>query len=130
MHTERVFYNIGKVVLIFLIVLIIVLKLTDLEVLNILPDCAFYSMTGIVCPGCGGTRSVKFLLRGDIVRCFLYHPFVLYCLSTYTIFMVYEFIKVHCKKVKKVFPVEILCCVGVGVLILQWIVKVVLQFVL
>ena len=130
MEKEQLFYKLGKIVLIFLIVLIIVLKVTDFGILGFLPECSFYSMTGIVCPGCGGTRSVRFLLKGDIIRSFLYHPFVLYCLCSYIIFMIYEFIKVHFKKFKKIFPVEILCYVGVGVLILQWIVKVVLQFVL
>lgn len=124
------FYKIGKIVFVLLVILIIVLKVTDLGILNALPECAFYSMTGIVCPGCGGTRAVRFLLKGDVVRSFMYHPFVIYCLVSYIVFMVYEFIKVHFKKFKKVFPVEIVCCVGVGVLLLQWIVKVVLQFVL
>ena len=31
------------------------------------PECILYSRTGIYCPGCGNTRSVKALLRGKIV---------------------------------------------------------------
>ena len=44
--------------------------------------------------------------------------------------MVYEFCKKHFKLFKKAFPVEILIYIGIGILILQWIVKVILQFVL
>ncbi len=130
METERLFYRFGKIVFVLLVIVSIVLKVTDLGILDKLPECSFYSMTGIMCPGCGGTRALRFLLKGDVVRSFLYHPFVLYCLCAFIIFMIYEFIKIHFKKFEKIFPVEIVCCVGVGVLLLQWIVKVVLQFVL
>lgn len=130
METERLFYRLGKIILVLLVIVIIILKITDMGILDKLPECSFYSMTGIMCPGCGGTRALRFLLKGDVVRSFLYHPFVLYCLCAFIVFMIYEFIKIHFKKLEKIFPVEIVCCVGVGVLLLQWIVKVVLQFVL
>lgn len=29
--------------------------------------CRLYSVTGILCPGCGGTRSMLALLRGDLI---------------------------------------------------------------
>ena len=41
-------------------------------------DCIFHILTGFYCPGCGGTRAVKFLLRGKLLTSLLFHPFVLY----------------------------------------------------
>ena len=40
--------------------------------------CLFHSLTGLYCPGCGGTRAVRSLLRGDLRMSFQYHPLVLY----------------------------------------------------
>lgn len=41
--------------------------------------CIFHEWTGLYCPGCGGTRAVKALLRGEVLVSFFYHPLVLYC---------------------------------------------------
>lgn len=40
--------------------------------------CLFHLITGLYCPGCGGTRAVRSLLRGDVVQSFYYHPLVPY----------------------------------------------------
>lgn len=57
------------------------IKITDL-----LPGCVFYKKYHLFCPGCGGTRAVRCLLYGNIVKSFLYHPFVLYAAVVYSIF--------------------------------------------
>lgn len=54
----------------------------------ILPGCDFHMLTGMYCPGCGGTRAVIAFLNGHLVKAFLYHPFVPYCAILYTVFMV------------------------------------------
>lgn len=33
---------------------------------NLVPGCAFKAVTGLDCPGCGGTRAAHALLHGDI----------------------------------------------------------------
>lgn len=130
MQTEQVAYKLGKIFLIISIVGVVLLWITDYRIISWFPPCAFFTRTGLYCPGCGGTRALKSLLRGDIIRAFLYHPFVVYFAFAYMFFMVYEFCKKHFKTFRKIFPVEIVIDVGVGFLLLQWIVKVILQFVL
>ncbi len=51
--------------------------------LRFMPPCIFYSLTGLYCPGCGGTRAVLELWHGQIFRSFYYHPIVLYTVCLY-----------------------------------------------
>lgn len=47
--------------------------------------CPFKALTGFPCPGCGITRSLVFLYRGDVHTSVHYHwfgiPLVLFCLA-------------------------------------------------
>ena len=40
--------------------------------------CLFHLLTGFYCPGCGGTRAIRLLLKGELIKSFCYHPFVPY----------------------------------------------------
>ncbi len=39
-------------------------------------QCYFYTVHGVFCPGCGGTRAFEHLLYGHFLQSFLYHPIV------------------------------------------------------
>ena len=38
------------------------------------PPCAFHSLTGLQCPGCGGTRALHQLLHGNVRAAFQLNP--------------------------------------------------------
>lgn len=40
--------------------------------------CLFRAVTGLYCPGCGGTRAVWYLLHGHFFLSFRFHPLVPY----------------------------------------------------
>jgi hypothetical protein len=40
------------------------------------PPCPFHSMTGFDCPGCGATRAVIALARGDVAAAFGHNAFI------------------------------------------------------
>lgn len=85
--TDKFFYRLG----IFLFIAgIIVSFLQNFEVINfsqLLYPCMFHQITGLFCPGCGGTRAFTSLLQGHFISCFIYHPFVFYCFVMYVLFM-------------------------------------------
>lgn len=43
-------------------------------------SCLFRRITGLYCPGCGGTRSFFAMLHGHLLRSFLYHPMICYAI--------------------------------------------------
>lgn len=53
-----------------------------------LPPCLFHLISGYYCPGCGGTRAVRALLRGQLSESLFFHPFVVYAAAVYFYFMI------------------------------------------
>lgn len=51
--------------------------------LRLFPSCIFRSLTGVYCPGCGGTRAVLELFHGHIFTSLWYHPVVVYTAALY-----------------------------------------------
>jgi hypothetical protein len=51
------------------------------------PICLFHEFTGIACPGCGATRCVRDVFRGDLTSAFLMNPLVF---LTGILFVVYD----------------------------------------
>lgn len=50
--------------------------------------CMLKSITGIPCPGCGGTRSVLCLIHGRIFSSLYYNAFATYTVIVYGIFLI------------------------------------------
>jgi hypothetical protein len=44
---------------------------------QVFPTCPFLAVTGLQCPGCGGTRAMYSLLHGDVVGAVRMNPLVL-----------------------------------------------------
>ena len=49
--------------------------------------CLFRLATGLYCPGCGGTRALRLLLKGDLIGSLVYHPLVAYMIGAAGIVM-------------------------------------------
>ena len=60
---------------------------------RLLPPCLFYQISGYYCPGCGGTRAMRALLSGKLVRAACLHPFVPYAAFVYLFFMITQTIE-------------------------------------
>lgn len=85
--TETAFFVVG-IILAAIAVVIAALFAVFQERLALLRfPCIFHEITGLYCPGCGGTRAVMALLKGHIITSFTYNPIVLYGAVMYIWFM-------------------------------------------
>lgn len=41
------------------------------------PGCTFRKLTGLACPGCGGTRALRALISGEPWAALCYNPFII-----------------------------------------------------
>lgn len=85
--------------------------------------CLFHTLTGAYCPGCGGTRALAALLRGNILLSFLYHPLVPYLAAAVPFFLFYY---LYCRKKKKTLSQRVwknVLFFGLGLLAVNVLVK-------
>ena len=73
---ENVLYMIGWIMISLLVVIAAVSGICPELLKKYLSSCPIRVLTGLYCPGCGGTRAVVSLLKGRIFKSLLYHPFV------------------------------------------------------
>lgn len=92
-----------------------------------LPPCLFFRLTGLYCPGCGGTRACIALLHGHILQSLIYHPVVLYGTAIYTVYTACNLLALFTKG--RHFPLrgmayrDIYLYIAVGLIIANWILK-------
>ncbi len=62
-------FIIGIEIIIFIILYIFV----NSTYIKLVPQCWIYHQTGILCPACGGTRCLIYLLKGNLIYAFFSH---------------------------------------------------------
>lgn len=90
--------------------------------------CLFHLLTGLYCPGCGGTRAVRLLLKGKLIKSFCYHPFVPYLalvLSLEAVFFLRTVVqkskRPYLRGMEERYPHWV--AIGVAIVLANWIVK-------
>jgi hypothetical protein len=125
--TDTVFYRIGQWIwLPFLLVGFWFAK-DGYREYHTLFACSFRKISGLPCPGCGGTRAFYYLFQGDIRKSFLSHPVVLYGIFAYFHFMGSYFYRHHFPKAgseQREIHLEIYIYIAVFIILLQWLVKI------
>ncbi len=126
--TDRLLYEIGLVALGICIAAVLLYFCTGINILGLKYPCLFNKFTHLCCPGCGGTRAMRALLHGEILKCIYDYPPLIYGVVVYVVFMVRCFLYKHfgIRKspdgavVKHIY-------IFLALMIAQWIVKLVAQ---
>lgn len=77
-QTEHTLYLLGWIFIALFTIGLLVVRCFPEAVRYITLPCIFNKLTGYYCPGCGGTRAVKFFLTGHWIKSVIYHPVVPY----------------------------------------------------
>lgn len=85
---ETALFVTGWILTAVAILCVIAYKLFLKDLVQFWLPCVFHEVTGLYCPGCGGTRAVKALLGGSLARSFRYNPTVPLAALTFILFMV------------------------------------------
>ena len=127
-HTDRVFYELGIAALGVCIAAVLLYFCTGINVLKIKFPCIFNRITHLCCPGCGGTRALRALLNGEILKSLYDYPPLLYGVIVYIVFMTRCFCYIHFGFAKsKDGAVKKYIYIFIALILIQWIVKLVAQ---
>ncbi|MCR5106981.1 MAG: DUF2752 domain-containing protein [Lachnospiraceae bacterium] len=117
-------YRLGKILLIIGLIAVPLYYMGAFDRFRPYLYCHFKKATGIYCPGCGGVRAVDSLLRFQILKSLYYHPAVIYFGIIYLYIMIRIFLQIHLKvRPVKEKTVYLLIYIGIGLIFLQWILK-------
>lgn len=88
------------------------------------PACWYYSLTGKLCPGCGGLRGTHAFLNGDILTSLAYNPLIAIFIPVMIYFIIYNIIAL----IKGSYPPNFLnkklfIYILVSIIIIFWIVR-------
>lgn len=125
-QVDDVFYLIGKMIFIPVMLFGLWFARNGFSDYGELFECEIRRISGLPCPGCGGTRAFYHLFRGEIIQSIRFNPVVIYGVAAYLHFMLtMSGRKSIGKKKEGEVRVQFYLYGAVVVLLLQWLVKVI-----
>ena len=75
---DKIAYISGLIILLIQVTAIFVINRYSININDYIMPCTLNHLTGLYCPGCGGTRALRYLLGGRILTSLYYNPIVAY----------------------------------------------------
>lgn len=98
---DKILYKMGWVLIGITLMMVLLIKFTPIPFSRFLVPCVFHYFTGYYCPGCGGTRAVIALFKGDFLQSIRYHPLVMYGVIMIVFYMLSNTIEIlSCQRFK------------------------------
>lgn len=123
---DDVFYLIGKVIFVPVVLFGFWFARKGFADHGELFECEIRRISGLPCPGCGGTRAFYHLFRGELIESLRMNPAVMYGAAAYLHFMLTMFGRNHIrKKTEGEVRVSYYLYGAAVVLLLQWLIKII-----
>ncbi|MDE6636406.1 MAG: DUF2752 domain-containing protein [Lachnospiraceae bacterium] len=85
---DKIAYISGLIILFAGVTGIFVITHYNIDINDYIMPCTLNHLTGLYCPGCGGTRALRYLLCGRILTSLYYNPIVAYVFFPWIWFLV------------------------------------------
>ncbi len=122
--TEQTLYRLGLAAILVVAAAYFIFRYFHISLSGPLFACPIHTLTGLFCPGCGGTRATALLFSGRIPGSIVCHPFVLYGLAVFCVFMGSHTLEIFTRgKIQGVTYRHIYIKIAVVLLILNVLVK-------
>ena len=126
-RADFVFYQLGKIVWLPFCMAGIWFAQIGYERYASLADCSIRQRCGLPCPGCGGTRAFYYLFRGAFWVSLQLNPIIIFGVLAYFHFMALYFFRKHISSriEEKEIHIQYYLYLAIGVILLQWGIKIV-----
>ena len=92
--------------------------------IHIFDQCYFYQETHLYCPGCGGTRSIICIFKGDFLGSIYYNAFVTYFFILYLVFLISGCLsRISHKRIPALNLSKWMFILGLLICVIQFIIK-------
>lgn len=121
---DETLYRVLIGIILILLILYRIVKIFPIPIYFFSGPCLIRTIFGIYCPGCGGTRAMKFLFHGEFIKSIYYHPLVAYMVGFIGLFIISHTLKHLTKgRIKGIHYKSIYCYIAIIILILNFIWK-------
>lgn len=126
--TDSVFFVIGIVLLIPLLLAGIWFARSDSFGMQEVTQCIIKDKTSIPCPGCGGTRACVLLFQGYLIASFFMHPSVIIGIAEYLHFLCLYIFRNWVSKTKKEIQISCYIYIFLTITLVQWLIKLLINW--
>lgn len=125
-RADEVFYQIGKVIWLPFVIAGFWFAYEGYDRYGELAECGIRKISGLPCPGCGGTRAFYYLFRGELIKSFRLNPTVIYGVAAYIHFMLLYFYQKHAggRRQKEIY-IPYYMYAAIAVILVQWMIKII-----
>lgn len=107
-----------------LLVVIISGLIIDNNGYSLVKNCGFRRLTGLYCPGCGGTRAFYYLIHGRIIKSILYNPFTIYFTVITAVFYITQTVRFISKgRIRGMHLNKWIIIAGIIIIVLNFAIK-------